>query len=87
MFNMTKVKLELIADSDRHLFFEKVTRDRISYIYNRHSKTNNKPLKSYESKQETKHIIYLDANNLYEYAMSIFFQQVGSNEQIQKSFT
>ena len=29
-------------------------------------------MKSYDPKQESKHIIYLDANNLYGYAMSKF---------------
>ena len=45
----------------------------ISYISNRYSKANNnKYLKSYDPKQESKHIIYLDANNLCGYAMSKF---------------
>ena len=37
------------------------------YIY---SKANNRYLKSYDPKQESKHIIYLNANNLCGYAMS-----------------
>ena len=37
---------------------------RISYISNRYSKANNKCLKSYDPKQESKQITYLDANNL-----------------------
>ena len=43
----------------------------VSYISNRYSKANNKYLKSYDPKQESKHI-YLDANNLYGYALSNF---------------
>ena len=43
-----------------------------SYTSNRYSKVNNESLKSYEPKQESKHIIWLDANNLYDYAMSKF---------------
>ena len=35
-------------------------------------KANNKYLKSYDPKQKLKPIIYLDANNLYGYAMSKF---------------
>ena len=44
------------------------------YIYTicRCSKAKNKYLISYDSKQESKHIIYLDANNLYAYEMSKF---------------
>ena len=44
----------------------------VSYISNRYSKANNEYLKSYDPKQELKHFIYLDANNLYDYAMSKF---------------
>ena len=44
----------------------------VSYISNRYSKANNKYLKSYDPKQESKHIAYLAANNLYDYAMSKF---------------
>ena len=69
---MTKIKLELITDSNMYIFFEKGTRGGISYIPNRHSKVNSKYLKSYDPKQESKHIIYLDTNNFYGYAMSKF---------------
>ena len=74
---MTKLELELIPDPDMYIFFEKGTRDRISYISDRYSKANRKYLKSYVLKEESKHIIYLDANNLYEYAMSKFLSTSG----------
>ena len=60
-----------------YIFFEKVTRGGISYISNRYSKANNKYLKSYDLKQVLKHIIYLDANNIYGYAMSKFLPTRG----------
>ena len=69
MFRMTKIKLELITDLDMYIFFEKGTRGGTSYIYNRYSKAHNKHLKSYDPKQELKHMIYLDANKLDGYAM------------------
>ena len=47
-------------------------RDEVFYISKRISKANNKILKSYDPKQESKHIMYLDANNLYGYAMPKF---------------
>ena len=72
MFKRTKIKLQLITDPDMYIIFEKDTRDGISYISNRYSKTNNKNLKSSDPKQESKHIIYLDANNLYGYAIYKF---------------
>ena len=70
MLNMTKVEFELISHVDMYLFFEKGTRDGVSYISKWYSKANDKYLKSYDPKQEYKHIGYLDANNLYGYAMS-----------------
>ena len=75
---MTKIKFELITDPDMYIFFEKGTRGGNSYIPNRYSKANNKYLKSYNPKQESKHIIFLDANNLYGYAMSKFLTTSGS---------
>ena len=42
----------------------------LSYISKRCSKGNNKYLKPFNPKQESKHIIYLDTNNLYGCAMS-----------------
>ena len=44
----------------------------VSYISNNYSKANNKYLKFYDPKQESKHIIYLVVNNLYGSAMSKF---------------
>ena len=70
MFKMVKIELELIPDPDMYIFFEKGTRSGISYISNRYSKANNKYLKSHDPKQQSKHNLYLDTNNLYGYAMS-----------------
>ena len=70
MLKMAKVKLELIIDPNMYIFFEKGTRGGISYISHRYSKANNKY-------QESNHIIYLDANNLYCYAMSKFLPTNG----------
>ena len=72
MLKMTKIKLALISDPDIFIFFEKVMRGWISSISNEYSKANNKYLKPYDPKQESKDIICLDANNLYGYAMSKF---------------
>ena len=72
MLNMTKVGLELITDPDMYMFFDKGLRVGVSYISNRYSKANNKCLKHYDPKQESKHIIYLDVNNSYGSSMSKF---------------
>ena len=73
--NMTKVELELIPDPDMYIFFEKGTRGEVFSISYRYSNGNNKYLKSFDPKQESKHI-YLDANNLYGYAMSTFLPTI-----------
>ena len=73
----TKVELQFIPDLDMYIFFEKGTRGGVSYISNRYSKANNNSLKPYDPKQESRHIIYLDANNLHSYAMSKFFPTSG----------
>ena len=67
---MTGVSLDLITDVDMHLFIEKGLRGGISYIANRYSRANNKFMKDYNSEAESKHMLYLDANNLYGWAMS-----------------
>lgn len=51
---------------------------RVLYIPKRYSKYNNEYLKYYDPEIESKHIIYLAANNLYGYAIVI-----SSNKQIQ----
>ena len=48
---------------------EKGMRGGISYGAKRHSKANNKYMKCYDSSKESKYITYLDANNLYGWAM------------------
>ena len=72
MLNMTKLELEIIPDPDMYIFFEKGTKGGVSYISSRYGKAKNKYLKSYDLKQKSEHIIYLDANNLYGNAMSKF---------------
>ena len=76
---MTKIKLELITNLHMLIFFQKRREDRFFYISNRCSKAKNNNLKFYDLKQESKHIICLDANNLYGLQRLNFFQQVNSN--------
>ena len=77
MLKMIKFNIKLIPDLDVFIFFEKGKKGRISYIFKRHSKANNKYLKSYDPKQELKHIMYLDTNNLFAYAMYKFLPTSG----------
>ncbi|GFS56160.1 uncharacterized protein TNIN_391221 [Trichonephila inaurata madagascariensis] len=67
---MTKVRLELLTDIDRHLFIEKGIRGGVAMISHHYAKTNNAYLSTYDSSFPSSYIIYLDANNLYGWAMS-----------------
>ena len=66
----TKINLELLTDPTMHLMIENGIRGGISMITHRHSIANNKYMKNYDPSKESKYIMYLDANNLYGYAMS-----------------
>ena len=66
----TGVELELLSDPDMLLMFEKGIRGGISMISNRHGKANNSYMDDeYDDKLPPKYITYLDANNLYGWAM------------------
>ena len=67
---LTKVELELISDPDMYLFIEKGIRGGISTITKRYAIANNKYMVKYNPKKESIHIPYMDANNLYGWAMS-----------------
>ena len=66
---LTKVKLELSTDLDM-LLFEKGTRGSISQATLKYAKSNNKYMKSYNKNVKSSFLEYLDANNLFGWAMS-----------------
>ena len=66
---ITKVELELLRDYDMLMMVEKGIRGGVSMISTRYGKANNPYMKDYDPDQPTKFISYLDANNLYGWAM------------------
>ena len=68
---VTEVELELLSDIDTLLMVEKGIKGGVSMISNRYGKANTKNMgKSFIKKEPSKYIPYLDANNLYSWAMS-----------------
>ena len=70
LLKKTKVQLELLTDIDMHLFVEKGLRGGISMVSKRFAKANNPQCPDYDSTKPNKWIMYLDANNLYGWAMN-----------------
>ena len=66
----TGVKLELLTNYDMILMTEEGIRGDICQTTHRYAKANNKYMKNYDKNIESSYIEYLDANNLYGWAMS-----------------
>ena len=66
---ITKIELELLHDYEMLMMVEKGIRGGVSMISTRYGKANNPYMKDYDPDQPTKYISYLDANNLYGWAM------------------
>ena len=77
LLKKTGVELELLTDYDQHLFIEKGLRGGISMASKRHARANNPLVEGYDPGQPSSHILYLDANNLYSWAMSQYLPTGG----------
>ena len=66
----TGAKLELIIDYEMLLMIEKEIRGGICQATHRYAKANNKHMRYYDKNNEPSYVEYLDANSLYEWALS-----------------
>ena len=67
---MTDVELELMSDYDMLLMVKHGIRGGVSTISHRFGQANNKYMSSFDDSKPSSFITYLDANNLYGWAMS-----------------
>ena len=70
LLKKTGVELELFTDHEMHMFVERGIRGGISMVSKRHAKANNPLVSDYDESKPNSCIMYLDANNLYGWAMS-----------------
>ena len=70
MFKKDEVKLELLTANDMLLMFEKGIRGGMCQVSHHYAKANNKYMKNHDENKESTYVEYLDANNLYGWAMS-----------------
>ena len=87
MLKYTRINLELITDVDMHQFIERGIRGGISVITHRYAEANNPYMKCYNPENDTSYIMYLDANNLYGWAMVQPLPYRGCRRVEQKHYT
>ena len=70
MLKKTKVELDLIDDLAMYDMVEKGKRGGMVQVSKRYVEANNPYMHDYDPTKETSYIEYIDANNLYGWAMS-----------------
>ena len=74
---MSKIKLQLFDNEEMYTFMERSIRGGVSMITKRHAKANNPECRNHNPNKDNSHLIYLDANNLYGWAMSQYLPTHG----------
>ena len=70
LFKLTEIKFDNLSDPDIYLFFEKGRQGGVSMISKRHGMANNPYMgDEYNHNKPNKYLTYLDAKNLYGWAM------------------
>ena len=69
MLKLTNVKIELLTDIDMYLMVENAIRGGLTQVVKKYAVANNKYLPDYNKNIKSSYLQYLDANNLYGYAM------------------
>lgn len=70
MLKYTGIELRILRDPDMYLMIESGIRGGVSMITKKHAVANNPYLESYDPAKPHRFLMYLDANNLYGWAMS-----------------
>ena len=67
---MTDMELDILTDTDQHLFIEEGIRGGVAMISHQYARANAPGMENYNASKCNSYIMYLDANNLYGWVMS-----------------
>ena len=70
MFKNAVVELELLTDIDMLLMVGKTIRGGICHVIHIYAAAKNKYIKKYNKDNKSSYMMYLDANNVYGWALS-----------------